>query len=113
MTSTLNTVNADLDKKIDQTQDETVDISRNIKRIAVETTDTANATMGKLEEQREKLEMANDKMDGIKVQTREAAQGLDDLDKCCGLCVCPWNRYKKERRPEAKKERIVKEQVLW
>ena len=94
MASTLDKTNADLEKQIDQTQDETVDISRNIKSLALQTQDVGNSTMVELERQGEKLNEANAGMDRIHVQAQEAQQNLDELDKCCGLCICPWNRYR-------------------
>lgn len=105
MASTLSTVNKDLEQQQDITQNEIVDSSRNIKRIAIETTDTAKATMVNLEQQREKLEEADKHMDNIDIQTRQAQQGLDDLDKCCGLCICPWNRYKAPKKKSTKTEK--------
>ena len=35
-------------------------------------------------------------MDRINAAMRDAEKNLEGLEKCCGLCVLPWNRY---RRP--------------
>ncbi len=29
----------------------------------------------------------------------EAEENLTNLQKCCGLCVLPWNRVRRKRRP--------------
>lgn len=31
-------------------------------------------------------------MDQINQDMKEAEKNLTGLDKCCGLCVCPWNK---------------------
>ncbi len=32
-------------------------------------------------------------MDRINANMRDAEKNLEGLEKCCGLCVLPWNRY--------------------
>lgn len=31
-------------------------------------------------------------MDNIREDLREAQRDLDEIDKCCGLCVLPWRK---------------------
>ncbi len=32
-------------------------------------------------------------MDQINEDMKDAEKNLDDLNKCCGLCVLPWNKW--------------------
>lgn len=31
-------------------------------------------------------------MDQINSDMKKAEDNLNDLEKCCGCCVCPWNK---------------------
>ena len=50
-------------------------------------------TLVMLDEQGEQLDRIEENMDQINVDMRAAEKNLTGLEKCCGLCVCPWNRY--------------------
>ncbi len=41
----------------------------------------------------EQLKRVEDGMDQINQDMRQAEKNLTDLSKCCGLCVCPCDRY--------------------
>ena len=41
----------------------------------------------------EQLDRINEGMDQINQDMKEAEKNLTGMDKCCGLCVCPWNKY--------------------
>ena len=45
-----------------------------------------------LDEQGEQLDRVEDALDDINVDMREAERNLTNLEKCCGLCVCPGRR---------------------
>lgn len=45
----------------------------------------------------EQLTRIEEGMDQINKDMREAEKNLTELNKCCGLCVCPWNRSVKGR----------------
>lgn len=47
-----------------------------------------------LDEQGEQLNRIEEGMDQINKDMREAEKTLTELNKCCGLCVCPCNRTK-------------------
>ena len=32
-------------------------------------------------------------MDKINAEMKEAEKHITGMEKWCGLCVCPWNRY--------------------
>ena len=41
----------------------------------------------------EQLDRIDEGMDQINQDMKEAEKNLTGMDKCCGLCVCPWNKY--------------------
>lgn len=43
----------------------------------------------------EQLKRVDEGMDQINQDMRQAEKNLTDLSKCCGLCVCPCDRYTK------------------
>lgn len=45
-----------------------------------------------LDEQGEQLDRVEENLDQINVDMKEAERNLTGLEKCCGLCVCPWRR---------------------
>ena len=47
-----------------------------------------------LDEQGEQLKRIEEGMDQINKDMREAEKTLTELNKCCGLCVCPCSRTK-------------------
>lgn len=75
-----------------------VAISKNIKRLAVESEEVATNTMVNLANQRDKLNHVEIGMERIDLKLDEAEEGLDELDKCCGLCVLPWKRWTRAKR---------------
>lgn len=40
----------------------------------------------------EQLDAIDAGMDRINAEMRDAEKNLEGLEKCCGLCVLPWNR---------------------
>jgi hypothetical protein len=42
----------------------------------------------------EQLDAIDSGMDRINAEMRDAEKNLEGLEKCCGLCVLPWKRYK-------------------
>ncbi|KAF5925514.1 hypothetical protein HPG69_001961, partial [Diceros bicornis minor] len=88
--------------------------TRRILSLAIESQDTGIKTITMLDEQGvfsgwhcecntkcnfhnlflEQLKRIEGGMDQINKDVREAEKTLTELDKCCGLCVCPCNRTK-------------------
>ncbi|KPP71381.1 synaptosomal-associated protein 23-like, partial [Scleropages formosus] len=66
--------------------------TRRMLKLAEESKETGINTMVALEEQGEQLKHVEEGMDKINKDMREAERNLTDLSKCCGLCVCPWDR---------------------
>ena len=57
-----------------------------------EATSAGVQTLVMLDEQGEQLNRIEEGMDQINSDMRKAEDNLDNLEKCCGCCVCPWNK---------------------
>ncbi|XP_053142752.1 synaptosomal-associated protein 23 [Hemicordylus capensis] len=77
-----------------QVTDESLESTRRILGLATEAQDTGIKTITMLDEQGEQLTRIEEGMDQINKDMREAEKNLTELNKCCGLCVCPCNRTK-------------------
>ncbi|KAH1172091.1 synaptosomal-associated protein 23 [Mauremys mutica] len=77
-----------------QVTDESLESTRRILGLAVESQDAGIKTVTMLDEQGEQLTRIEEGMDQINKDMREAEKTLTELNKCCGLCVCPCNRTK-------------------
>ncbi|XP_006874716.1 PREDICTED: synaptosomal-associated protein 23-like isoform X1 [Chrysochloris asiatica] len=77
-----------------QVTDESLESTRRILGLATETQDVGIKTITMLDEQGEQLNHIEEGMDQISKDMREAEKTLTELNKCCGLCVCPCNRTK-------------------
>ncbi|XP_032084896.1 synaptosomal-associated protein 23 [Thamnophis elegans] len=77
-----------------QVTDESLESTRRILGMAIESQDTGIKTITMLDEQGEKLNNIEEGMDQINKDMKEAEKNLTELNKCCGLCVCPCNRTK-------------------
>lgn len=61
-------------------------------------------TLVMLDEQGEQLDRIEETTDDINSKMKEAERNLEGLEKCCGLCVCPWNKSSNfEKSKEYKK----------
>jgi synaptosomal-associated protein 25 len=49
-------------------------------------------TLVMLDEQGEQLDRIEEGADKINQDMKEAEKNLEGLEKCCGLCVLPWNK---------------------
>ena len=58
----------------------------------LQTQDVGIKTLVMLDEQGEQLDRVEDTLDDINVDMREAERNLTNLEKCCGLCICPGRR---------------------
>lgn len=77
-----------------QVTDESLESTRRILGLAVESQDAGIKTVTMLDEQGEQLTRIEEGMDQINKDMREAEKTLTELNKCCGLCLCPCNRTK-------------------
>ncbi|XP_040602040.1 synaptosomal-associated protein 23 isoform X1 [Mesocricetus auratus] len=76
-----------------QVTDESLESTRRILGLAIETQDAGIKTITMLDEQGEQLNRIEEGMDQINKDMREAEKTLTELNKCCGLCVCPCNSF--------------------
>ncbi|XP_026141592.1 synaptosomal-associated protein 23-like [Carassius auratus] len=77
------------------------------KRMVQMTNDSINAgvkTMTMLDKQGETLMNVEREMDQIKQDMKQARKNLNELSKCCGLCLCPCNRLKSTESGWRKKQ---------
>uniref|UniRef100_A0A8D0BU08 Synaptosomal-associated protein n=1 Tax=Salvator merianae TaxID=96440 RepID=A0A8D0BU08_SALMN len=78
--------------RANQVTDESLESTRRILGLAIESQDAGIKTITMLDEQGEQLTRIEEGMDQINKDMREAEKNLTELNKCCGLCVCPCNR---------------------
>uniref|UniRef100_A0A8C9PY96 Synaptosomal-associated protein n=1 Tax=Spermophilus dauricus TaxID=99837 RepID=A0A8C9PY96_SPEDA len=76
-----------------QVTDESLESTRRILGLAIESQDAGIKTITMLDEQGEQLNRIEEGMDQINKDMREAEKTLTELNKCCGLCICPCNRF--------------------
>ncbi|ELW72734.1 Synaptosomal-associated protein 23 [Tupaia chinensis] len=76
-----------------QVTDESLESTRRILGLAIESQVAGIKTVTMLDEQGEQLNRIEEGMDQINKDMREAEKTLTEL-QCCGLCVCPCNRTK-------------------
>ncbi|XP_043327521.1 synaptosomal-associated protein 23 isoform X1 [Cervus elaphus] len=79
--------------RANQVTDESLESTRRILGLAIESQDAGIKTITILDEQGEQLKRIEEGMDQINKDMREAEKTLTELNKCCGLCVCPCSRF--------------------
>ncbi|XP_014381872.1 synaptosomal-associated protein 23 isoform X1 [Alligator sinensis] len=84
----------EIQMRANQVTDESLESTRRILGLAVESQDVGVKTITMLDEQGEKLDRIEEGMDQINKDMREAEKTLTELNKCCGLCICPCKRTK-------------------
>ncbi|XP_040825633.1 synaptosomal-associated protein 23 isoform X3 [Ochotona curzoniae] len=89
-----NLTSEEIQLKAHQVTDESLESTRRILGLAIESQDAGIKTITMLDEQGEQLNRIEEGMDQINKDMREAEKTLTELNKCCGLCVCPCNRTK-------------------
>lgn len=81
-----------LEQRIDHVTGESLDATRRIRQVAEETHGIGVETLVTLNEQGEKLDNAERKLDEINVDLKQTDRNLHELEKCCGCCVCLHRR---------------------
>ncbi|ETE66891.1 Synaptosomal-associated protein 23 [Ophiophagus hannah] len=90
-----------------QVTDESLESTRRILGMAIESQDTGIKTITMLDEQGEKLNNIEEGMDQINKDMKEAEKNLTELNKCCGLCVCPCNRITNDAREDEMEDNLT------
>ncbi|XP_069494884.1 synaptosomal-associated protein 23-like [Ambystoma mexicanum] len=90
--------------RANQVTDESLESTRRMLNMAVESQDAGVKTITMLDEQGEKLKNIEAGMDQINQDMREAEKNLTELNKCCGLCICPGKRAKNYETGDAYKK---------
>lgn len=75
--------------------DESLASTRRMVGLIEESKDTAVNTMVQLDEQGEQLRRVEEGLDDINIGIRDAETHIEDMEKCCGLCILPWKRFRK------------------
>nr|XP_004657188.2 synaptosomal-associated protein 23-like isoform X2 [Jaculus jaculus] len=86
-----------------QITDESLESTRRILGLAIESQDAGIKTITLLHEQGEQL----NRMDQINKDMREAVKTLTELNKCCGLCLCPCNRITNDAKEDEMEENLT------
>uniref|UniRef100_A0A8C5R1P4 Synaptosomal-associated protein n=1 Tax=Leptobrachium leishanense TaxID=445787 RepID=A0A8C5R1P4_9ANUR len=87
-----------------QVTDESLESTRRMRNLAIECQDTGIKTINMLDEQGEQLNRVEEGLDQINKDMREAEKNLTELNKCCGLCICPGKRPKNFETGDAYKK---------
>jgi len=81
-------------QRANQLTNESVEATYRMKNMMEEATSAGVQTLVMLDEQGEQLNRIEEGMDQINSDMKKAEDNLNDLEKCCGCCVCPWNKVK-------------------
>jgi len=85
---------AAMQAQANQITDESLESTRRMVHLMEETQDAGIRTLVMLDEQGEQLDRVEEGMDQINKDMKEAEKNLEGLEKCCGLCICPWQKIK-------------------
>ncbi|CAF1527630.1 unnamed protein product, partial [Adineta steineri] len=85
--------------QINQKTNESLESTRRMLGLASETQEVGINTMIMLDEQGEKLNKIEEGLDNIDYEMAQAQRNLNNLEKCCGLCVLPWKRVRRTHQP--------------
>eukprot|EP00128_Syssomonas_multiformis_P001889 Colp12_sorted_trinity150504_noHs@16752 len=92
-------------EKADQTTDESLESTRRMRQMAEESRQMGANTLATLDEQGKQLDRVEKDLDKINADMKMAEKELHQMEKCCGLCVCPWNKPKKVQENEVFSEK--------
>ncbi|XP_018415562.1 PREDICTED: synaptosomal-associated protein 23 isoform X3 [Nanorana parkeri] len=96
----------DIQIRGNQVTDESLESTRRILALAEESQDTGVKTITMLDEQGEQLKRVEEGLDQINKDMREADKNLTELNKCCGLCICPGKRVTNDAREDEMEENL-------
>ncbi|CAF4083830.1 unnamed protein product [Rotaria sordida] len=93
-------------KQMNQTTNESLESTRRMVGLVVESEDVGKNTMTMLHDQGKQLNRIEHGLDNIHADMTDAEKNLTDLQKCCGLCVLPWQRVRRTYRSFDKNNKI-------
>eukprot|EP01134_Creolimax_fragrantissima_P001289 CFRG1289T1 len=85
---------ANLRDQADMTTNESLESTRRMRQLAEESRQVGANTLTKLDEQGRQLDNVERDLDKINADMRQGEKHLSEMEKFCGLCVCPWNKPK-------------------
>ncbi|PAA49761.1 hypothetical protein BOX15_Mlig011835g1, partial [Macrostomum lignano] len=77
---------------MNQKTDESLESTRRMVALCEDAKEAGISTLVMLDDQGEQLDRVEEGMDHINQDMKDAEKNLDDLNKCCGLCILPWNK---------------------
>ena len=86
-----------LQMQINQIADDSLQSTREMVNMTGEAEESGIKTMQMLDEQGEVLTRVSTTMKDINEEMKAAEKNIEGMEKCCGLCVCPWNKSRKVR----------------
>jgi len=89
--------------QIEKETEETVDSTRRMLTLMAEAQDAGINTLVNLDDQGEQLDRIEAGLDQVNKDMKEAEENLAGMEKCCGLCMCPWQKSATEENEEYKK----------
>ncbi|XP_042598519.1 synaptosomal-associated protein 23-like [Cyprinus carpio] len=95
--------------KANDVTNESLESTRRMLQMTEESLNVGVKTMTMLEEQGEQLKNVDREMDQISQDMKQARKNLNELSKCCGLCLCPCNRVTGEKSKGKKQRKKAKE----
>eukprot|EP01135_Chromosphaera_perkinsii_P010739 Nk52_evm18s2209 gene=Nk52_evmTU18s2209 len=81
-----------MQQEADEVTNESLESTRRMRQMAEESRQMGATTLQKLDEQGEKLNKVENDLDTINADLKDGENTLTEMEKCCGLCVCPWNQ---------------------
>lgn len=100
---------AQLQAAINQETDETVESTRRMLTMMEEARNAGIDTLVNLDDQGEQLDRIEDGLNNVNKDMKEAEDNLAGMEKCCGLCLCPWQKSNVEKDEDYKKAFKTKE----
>lgn len=80
--------------KANDVTDQSLEATRRMLALCDESKEAGIRTLVGLDEQGEQLDKIEDDLDKINVDMREAEKNLTGMEKCCGICICPFGKAK-------------------
>lgn len=81
-----------IQQQADRTTNQSLEATRRMVAMTEQTQEVGIKTLEELDHQGEQIDRIEDNLDQINADMKRAERNLTQMEKCCGLCVCPWNR---------------------